>query len=110
MIISGGGTVTTGTFLGISTLNGVATINVAGGGLLAVGTDLLIGNLSDGTLTIDNGGTVTVGNQLRFGGFSRSLAFNAGTLTLNAGGTLAVGGTDGLFVFVNNVLIPTSFS
>lgn len=53
---------------------------------------LVVGNLATGTVAIENGGRVEVGTFVQLGG----LLTGNGTLNLNEGGTLAVGGIDGL--------------
>ncbi|WP_156471660.1 autotransporter-associated beta strand repeat-containing protein, partial [Snodgrassella sp. CFCC 13594] len=74
----------------------VGAINVTNtGSTLSVADTLYVNASGTGTVTVGDGGTIVVGNQLSFGDGS-ALSGKSGTFNLNKGGTLAVGGNDGI--------------
>jgi T5SS/PEP-CTERM-associated repeat protein/autotransporter-associated beta strand protein len=89
-----GGNVSAGSTVAIGVLaSSDGAVSVSGSGSqLTVGTALYNGYLSAGTLSIGDGGVVSIGQFADLG----VLAGGSGTLNLDAGGTLRVGGTDGV--------------
>lgn len=101
LAVSGGSEVSTPGSIAFGVLAGsVAQGDVVGTGgpggtqpsTLSSGSNLLLGYLGTGGLTVGSGGTVSVGGQLFLG----SQSGGDGTFTLNPGGTLNVGGTNGI--------------
>lgn len=93
--ISGGGKADTTALVTIGNqTGGSGAVVVTGSGtsndsLLEVGTILTVGNTSDGTLTVQNGGDVTVGDDLNIGNNAAS-AFNNAVTVNGMGSSIAV--------------------
>lgn len=84
------------TYIGLNQ-NFVGTLNVSGADAVVSTNDLFVGYDGDGTLNIDSGGRVDVGNELYVGIYPGLLAVDAtgsGVVNLNEGGILSIGGLD----------------
>lgn len=92
LTIQGGSTLTSshGVFLRVAQ-GGTGIVTVTGAGsqwILSGGAQLVVGFAGDGTLNIENGGTVTAQNGLRLGNSVGS----SGTLNISSGGILETTG------------------
>jgi T5SS/PEP-CTERM-associated repeat protein len=94
LTVNTGGALTTGTGL-IGGLNGAAAVDGGGSSwTINAGQNLYVGNTGTGTLTISNGGTVTLtaGTSSIYVGGTASAAGN-GTLNISNGGNLTATGS-----------------
>jgi len=103
MTVSNGGFVEANSFatffLGVN--NGEGTISVTGANstfLISPSSNLFQGvSLGNGSITVANGGLITLGNASNISIGSSNPAVNRSTaLNINTGGTFQVGGTDGI--------------
>jgi len=71
-------------FVGGFTGGTLGTLNINGGGSLAVTTDVMLGHSSNAVVSLNTGGTLSVGGQLRIAeGVASTFNYNGGTLTAN---------------------------